>query len=51
MKTAKDITLDILDEWSQFLYLIFVERGICVKMTITEKTAHEMYKIAANYFT
>jgi len=54
MKTANDIIVYILNEWSEYLYDIIDRRGVSAtlfELTNTERTALEMYRIAANCFT
>lgn len=54
MKTANDIISYIMNEWSNYLYDIIDRRGVSAAMlelTNAERTALEMYRIAANCFT
>lgn len=54
MKTANDIIIYILNEWCEYLYNIIEHRGVSAavfELTNAERTALEMYRIAANCFT
>lgn len=54
MKTANDIIAYITNEWCDYLFDIIDRRGVSAsvfELTTAERTALEMYRIAANCFT
>lgn len=54
MKTANDIISYILNEWYDYVGDIIDRRGVSAavfELTNAERTALEMYRIAANCFT
>lgn len=54
MKTERDIVTFILNDWSDYLYNIIGRLGVSAavfELTNAERTALEMYRIAANCFT
>lgn len=53
MKTEHDIVMYILNDWCDYFYDIIDRRGVSAtvfELTNAERTALEMYRIAANCF-